>query len=178
MQKVIQISLSGHPTMFQLAEDAYASLQAYLDRARSRLKRDPDRDEVLRDLEQSIGDKLAALLRSENRVISRREIDAILEQVGAVNTGNGEGPAVAAPPHRPRRLCRIQEGEWFAGVCQGLAAYSSIDVAWVRTIFILLTICTGGLPIILYIVLMFVLPVARTYDEYIAMQSDANATPR
>lgn len=178
MQKVIQISLSGHSAMFQLAEDAYTALQSYLDRARSRLKRDPDRDEVLRDLEQSIGDKLAALLRTENRVISGREIDAILEQVGAVNTGNGEGPAAAAPSDRPRRLCRIQEGEWFCGVCQGLAAYSSIDVAWVRTIFIILTICTGGLPILLYIVLMFVLPVARTHDEYIAMQSGANAASR
>ena len=177
MQKVIQISLSGHPTMFQLAEDAYAALQSYLDRARSRLKRDPDRDEVLRDLEQSIGDKLAPL-RPENRVISRREIDAVLEQVGAVNTGNGESPAATPPPDRPRRLCRIQEGEWFCGVCQGLAAYSSIDIAWVRTIFIILTICTGGLPILLYIVLMFVLPVARTHDEYAAMQSDVNAAPR
>jgi len=173
MQKVIQISLSGHAAMFQLDEDAYAALQAYLDRARARLKSDPDRDEVLRDLEQSIGDKLANLLHAENRVINRREVDAVLEQVGTVNTGSGEPAAGNTRSDRPRRLCRIQEGEWIAGVCQGLAAYSSVAVEWVRTIFILVTICTGGLPILLYIVLMFVLPVARTHDEYVAMQSNA-----
>lgn len=176
MQKVIQISLSGHPAMFQLAEDAYAALQSYLDRARSRLKRDPDRDEVLRDLEQSIGEKLAALLHSENRVINRREIDTILEQVGVVNAGSSEGAAAVASPDR--RLYRIQEGQWLFGVCQGLAAYSSIDVAWVRAIFIILSVFTGGLPILLYIVLMFVLPVARTHDEYMAMQTDASAASR
>jgi phage shock protein PspC (stress-responsive transcriptional regulator) len=173
MKTVMQISLSGHSTMFQLDEDAYAALQAYLERARSRLKRDPDRDEVLRDLEQSIGEKFVNLLRSENRVIKRSEVDAVLAQVGAVDTGNGETGGAEVHAGQQRRLCRIQEGQWLAGVCEGLAAYASIDVAWVRTIFILLTICTGGIPILVYVVLMFVLPIARTHDEYVAMQSHA-----
>jgi phage shock protein PspC (stress-responsive transcriptional regulator) len=173
MKKVMQISLSGHSTMFQLDEDACAALEAYLDRARARLKSNPDRDEVLRDLEQSIGEKLATLLHTESRIINRREVDTVLEQVGAVDAGTSEAPAAEARHERMRRLCRIQEGEWFAGVCQGLAAYSSIDVAWVRTIFILLTICTGGIPILVYVVLMFVLPVARTHADYVAMQTSA-----
>jgi len=88
MQKVIQISLGGHALMFQLEEDAYSALQSYLERARTRLNRDPDRDEVLRDLEQSIGEKLVNLLHSGNRVINRREVDAVLEQVGTVDAGN------------------------------------------------------------------------------------------
>ena len=71
MQTVIQVSLSGHSKAFQLEEEAYTALHAYLERARSRLKRDPDYEEVLRDLEQSIGEKLAHSLRAENRVISR-----------------------------------------------------------------------------------------------------------
>jgi len=173
MQKVIQISLGGHALMFQLEEDAYSALQSYLERARTRLNRDPDRDEVLRDLEQSIGEKLVNLLHSGNRVINRREVDAVLEQVGTVDAGNAEAAAANARPERPRRLCRIQEGQWVAGVCQGLAAYSSISVEWVRTIFLAVSIPTGGLPILAYIVLMFVLPVARNHDEYVAMQSRA-----
>src|SRR5215471_11084587 len=166
MQTVIQISLSGHATSFQLDEDAYKALRAYLDRARSRLRRDPDRDEILCDLEQSIGDKLVILLHGENRVVSRKEIDAILEQVGAVDAANGEAAGATAQPDRPRRLCRIEEGKWFFGVCQGLAAYSSIAVEWVRSIFVIVTVFTGGLPILIYLVLMFALPVVRTQDEY------------
>ena len=153
--------------MFQLDEDAYNALQSYLDRARARLKRDPDRDEVLRDLEQSIGEKLALVLRSENRSVNRREVDSVLDQVGAVNTGNGDAKGESRFD-RPRRLCRIEEGQWFAGVCQGLAAYSSIAVEWVRTIFVLATIMTGGVVLLLYVVLMFALPVVRNHDEYIA----------
>lgn len=166
MQTVIQISLSGHSKSFQLDENAYRALQAYLDRARSRLRRDPDRDEILRDLEQSIGDKLAAQLHEESRVVSRNEIDSILDQVGAVNAGSGDAAAGTAQPEHPRRLCRIEEGKWFFGVCQGLAAYSSIAVEWVRSIFVIVTVFTGGIPILIYLVLMFALPVVRTQDEY------------
>jgi len=167
MQKVIPISLSGHSAMFQLDEDAYNALQSYLDRARSRLKSDPDRDEVLRDLEQSIGEKLALVLRAENRIMNRHEVDSVLDQVGAVDAGNGDAK-VESQFDRPRRLCRIEEGQWIAGVCQGLAAYSSVAVEWVRTIFVAATVVTGGVVAVVYLVLMFALPVVRTHDDYIA----------
>jgi phage shock protein PspC (stress-responsive transcriptional regulator) len=166
MQTVIQVSLSGHSTAFQLDEAAYKTLQSYLEQARARLKRDPDHEEILRDLEQSIGEKLANLLRAENRVISRKEVDAVLAQVGAVEAGNGDATAGAAPFERPRRLCRIEEGKWFFGVCQGLAAYSGIAVEGVRAIFVIVSVFTGGVPVLIYLVLMFALPVVRTYDDY------------
>ena len=166
MKTVIQISLSGHATPFQLDEDAYRSLHAYLERARTRLRRDPDREEILRDLEQSIGEKFARLPRAESRVINAGEVDAVLAQVGAVDTGNGEPAAGAASFGTPRRLCRIEEGKWFFGVCQGLAAYSGIGVDWVRAIFIIVSVFTGGIPVLIYLVLMFALPVVRTHDEY------------
>lgn len=165
MQTVIHVSLSGHSSTFQLGEEAYRSLQAYLDRARSRLKRDPDHEEVLRDLEQSIGEKLRHSLRSENRVINRKEMDVVLDEVGAVDAGNGDA-VDAAPLGRPRRLCRIEEGKWFFGVCQGLAAYSGIAVEWVRAIFVIVSVFTGGIPVLIYLVLMFALPAVPTYDEY------------
>ena len=167
MQTVIQVSLSGHSKTFLLEEDACRALQAYLDRARSRLKRDPDREEVLRDLEQSIGEKLGQSLRPENRVISRKEVDVVLDEVGAVNAGNGDA-ADTPPSEGPRRLCRIEEGKWFFGVCQGLAAYSGIAVEWVRSIFVIVSVFTGGIPVLIYLVLMFVLPVVQTRDEYTA----------
>jgi phage shock protein C len=165
MQTVIQVSLSGHSKTFLFEEDACRALQTYLERARSRLRRDPDHEEVLRDLEQAIGEKLGQSLRAESRVISRKEVDVVLEEVGAVNTGNGDG-ADPAQFGRPRRLCRIEEGKWFFGVCQGLAAYSGIAVEWVRSIFVIVSVFTGGIPVLIYLILMFALPVVQTYDEY------------
>jgi len=175
MKTVIQVSLSGHSKTFQLEDDAYQALQAYLERARSRLKRDPDHEEVLRDLEQSIGEKLAQSLRSENRVVSRKEVEVVLEEVGVVNAGNGDA-ADTGPFGRPRRLCRLEEGKWIFGVCQGLAAYSGIAVEWVRAIFVIVSVFSGGIPVLIYLVLMFALPVVHTRDEYNAsLQTHSSA---
>jgi phage shock protein PspC (stress-responsive transcriptional regulator) len=166
MKTVIHVSLSGHAKTFQLEQEAYQSLQAYLDRAQARLRRDPDHDEVLRDLEQSIGEKLSKSLRGDDRVVSRKEIDVVLDEIGAVNTGNGDAAAETTPFDRPRRFCRIEEGKWFFGVCQGLSAYSDIAVGWVRAIFVIGTFFTGGALILLYLLLAFVLPQVRDRREY------------
>lgn len=165
MKTVIHVSLSGHPRTFQVEEEAYKALQAYLDRARARLSRDPDHDEVLRDLEQSIGEKLSKSLRGDDRVVSRKEVDVVLEEIGAVDTGNGD-VAETTPFDRPRRFCRIEEDKWLFGVCQGLAAYSDISVDWVRAIFVIGSIFTGGAVILIYLALAFILPQVQSLKEY------------
>lgn len=167
MKTVIHVSLSGHSTPFQLDEDGYQSLRSYFEQARSRLEGDPDRDEILRDLEQSIGEKLAVLPRPADRVIAGGEVDSVLGQVGTVDAGGRQ--ARDAPPPGLRRLCRIEQGKWITGVCAGLAVYSGIGVEWVRAIFILATVFTSGLVALVYLALMFALPVVRTRAEYEAM---------
>jgi phage shock protein C len=176
MEKVINISLNGHPMVFPSEETAYHALRRYLDNARTRLKDDPDHQEVLRDLEQSIGEKLAPLMASGAHVISVDEINAVLEEIGAVNgvvgsdISNATPNATKGPPQTRRRLYRIQEGQNLAGVCQGVAAYSKIRIDWVRTIAVLLTVFTGGVFALVYLVLMFALPVAATHKDYAAAQ--------
>ena len=60
MDKSIVIGLTGHTDQFRLDTNAYDRLARYLDAASDRLRHDPDRAEVIGDLERSIGDKLAA----------------------------------------------------------------------------------------------------------------------
>lgn len=170
MQQVIQISLSGHSTMFRLDADSYDELRQYLESARRRLKDDPDQEEVMRDLEQSIGNKLAAWPRSGESVISLAEVEAILAEVGPVDVGGNNLSVEDSTPREGRRLYRIEEGQDVFGVCQGLAAYSNISVDWVRTIFFFLALITGGVFILVYIAMAFILPVARTREEYFALQ--------
>ncbi len=165
MNKTITISLTGHAEQYRLEDGAYDRLRGYLDRATSRLQGDPDRAEVLGDLERSIGDRLAALVGADDRLVTAADIDAILEEIGAVDTGHE--PAAdepAAPQPRPRRLQRIREGQQIAGVCNGLAAYSEIRVDWVRTLFVVGTVFTAGLVGLVYVALAFILPVAATRE--------------
>lgn len=170
MQQVIQISLSGYPAMLRMDVDAFDALRHYLESARERLRDDPYSDEVMADLEQSIAEKLATLLHTDEQVLDLAEMKKVLAEVGPVDTG-GSVPSTAQLPSRGRRqLYRIEEGQDIFGVCQGVAAYSNISADWVKTIFFFLALLTGGAFALVYIAMGFILPVARTREEYFAIQ--------
>ena len=160
MNKTIMVGLTGHDEQYKLDEDAYDRLSRYLERAASRLEDDADRAEVLGDLERSIGDRLAAATGSTGQVVTAAAMDAILEEIGAVDTGRDHGPEEDESQPRRRRLQRVREGQQLAGVCNGLADYAELDVAWVRTGFVLGSLVTGGILVLVYIALAFILPVA------------------
>ncbi len=164
MDKTILVGLGGRPDRFRLDPDAYDRLERYLDRSSARLQDDPERAEVMDDLERSLGDKLAAIVADTDRVITSADVDGVLEEIGAVDTGRDPGPDTTGHPPKKRRLRRIREGQEFAGVCTGLAAYAEIDVAWVRTGFILGSIFTGGILAVVYVALIFILPVSPTRE--------------
>lgn len=164
MDKTITITLTGHTEQYRLDQDAYDRLARYLDEAASRLHDDPDRAEVLGDLERSVGDRLAALVGSGDRLITAADIDGVLEDVGAVDTGHAPASEAAGPQPRRRRLYRIREGQQIAGVCNGLAAYAEIRVDWVRTLFLVAAVLTAGLFVLVYIAMAFILPVEATRE--------------
>ena len=162
MDKTIMIGLTGHIEQYRLDQDAYDRLSRYLDRAASRLADDPDRADVVGDLERSIGDRLAASVGSSDRVVTAADIEGILDDIGAVDTGRAPAPDEDDAPPLHRRLVRIRQGQQLAGVCNGLATYSEIRVDWVRTLFVLATLLTAGLFALVYIALAFILPVEET----------------
>jgi phage shock protein PspC (stress-responsive transcriptional regulator) len=165
VNKTINISLTGHTEQYRLDEDAADHLTRYLDRAATRLHDDPDRAEVLGDLERSVGDKLATLIGSDDRVVSATDIDRILEDIGAVDTGHDDPPEEARPRPRGRRLQRVREGQQIAGVCNGLAAYADLRIDWVRAGFVIGSVFTAGLMVLVYVALAFILPIADTAQE-------------
>ena len=164
MDKTIDVGLTGQARRYRLDEAAYDRLARYLDRATARLQGDPDRAEVLGDLERSVGDKLAALLGSDDRLVTAADIDGVLEEIGAVDTGEDAVADVARARPEGRRLQRIREGQMIAGVCNGLAAYAELRVDWVRTLFVFAALLTAGLFVVVYVALAFILPVAKTNE--------------
>lgn len=169
MHKVTLISLAEGAYQYPVDEAAYIALADYLSRAESRLRTNPDRTEVLGDLEQSIGEKLGSTTRQNNRPLTYAEVIAVLEQLGPVDGGSEqwEAPPYKTPVRR-RRLYRIRENQKIAGICTGLSAYADLDVTLIRVLLVLLTFFTGGVMILIYIVAMFIIPVANTPEEYAA----------
>jgi phage shock protein PspC (stress-responsive transcriptional regulator) len=178
MNKVITINLGG--TAYQLEEGGYDALRAYLETATARLQGNPDRDEILLDIERAIAEKFRALLGSYKTVVVAKEVAAVLAEMGPIEADPGEaadagasgesghGTAseerAAAGGGTPRRLYRIHEGAMIAGVCNGIAAYVNIDPTFVRLAFVLLTMlwCTG---VLVYLVMAIVVPEARSAEE-------------
>ena len=183
MNKVITINLGG--TAYQLEEGGYDALRAYLEAAAARLQGNPDRDEILSDIEGAIGEKFRALLASYKTVVAEKEVAAVLAEMGPIEadtgearTGNAGGPGTSAGASAsgtgekqaaggagiPRRLYRIHEGAMIAGVCNGLGAYLNLDPTFVRLAFVLLTIFWGT-GLLVYIVMAIVVPEARSPEE-------------
>jgi len=169
MHKVTSISLNGNA--YQLDEEGYETLREYLGRADRQLQDNPDRLEIMADLEQAIADKCRTFLGSHKTVVAADEIDRIVAEMGPVDGAGGEqreaagDKADAASKALPKRLYRIPAGAMIAGVCTGVAAYAKVDVTIVRIAFVLAALLTKGAGIIAYIVMMFVVPEASSPEE-------------
>jgi phage shock protein PspC (stress-responsive transcriptional regulator) len=186
MNKVITINLGGNA--YQLEEGGYDALRAYLETAAIRLAGNPDREEILSDIERAIADKFRALLASHKTVVEAKEVAAVLADMGPIEADSGEagegagaasgaggagssgGAGAAGEAHAtghggpPRRLYRIHEGAMISGVCNGIAAYVNLDPTLVRIGFVLLTIFWGT-GLLVYVVMAIVVPEARSPEE-------------
>jgi phage shock protein PspC (stress-responsive transcriptional regulator) len=174
MQKVVTINLNGNA--YQTDEAGYTALIAYLEGAERSLKDNPDRAEILADLEQAIADKCRGFLGPHKTVVTATEVEQIIREMGPVEgSGAADAPgdgsaqkASAGPDARsgaPRRLYLIHEGAMLAGVCNGLAAYLHVDVTIVRIVFLFLALVTRGGFGLVYLVLAFVIPPADTSEQ-------------
>src|SRR5208282_6804912 len=94
MNKVITINLGGNA--YQLEEGGYDILRAYLETAVAQLQCNPDRDEILSDIEGAIGEKFRALLASHKTVVEAKEVGAVLTEMGPIEAAPGEATAPGA----------------------------------------------------------------------------------
>jgi len=186
MQKVITINLNGNA--YQLDELGYDELRRYLMYAEAQLAGNPDASEILRDLEQSIAEKCQRLLGPGKSVVTTPEIAQILREIGPVENGGGaqHGSREADSPASPhaKRLYQIREGAMVSGVANGLAAHFNVDPTIVRVAFALGAVLemTGYdrppvFTIGLYVLLVFIVPYAKTPEERAAAQGASTSLP-
>ena len=101
MNKVITINLNGNA--YQVEERGYELLCEYLDGAESQLKDNPDRAEILLDLERAIAEKCRRQLNPHKSVVTTAEIDQILAEMGPVEGGAESVPRVDNGPATLRK---------------------------------------------------------------------------
>lgn len=152
MKSIVTLSLSGRA--FQVEEEGYAKLREYLAAVEARAT-EGERGEAVDAAERELAGHLSTLVNASKTVVTARDVEEVLRRVSTVAQVGG-----AAAPAPKRKLYRIREGQMISGLCNGLAAYSQIDVAMVRSLFVILGLFSGGLLVVLYLIAMFIVPVA------------------
>src|SRR6202012_3097379 len=95
MNPVIIVNLNG--VAFHLEEPGFQTLRAYLDQAQAQLAANPDKSEIMSDLEQAIADKCSHHVNPHKNVLTAAEIDDVVRQMGPVQSESASPSPGAAP---------------------------------------------------------------------------------
>jgi phage shock protein PspC (stress-responsive transcriptional regulator) len=160
MQRVLTVSLNRNAV--QVEEEAQIRLAAYLADAGVKLANNPDRAEILFDLEQAVADQCKRRMQPGQTVITLAELAPALDEMGEVEVPDSvprAEPTAKAAPAAPA-LQQISQGALISGVMLGLARVANLDVTLVRVVALVLLIFSGGAIVVLYLALMLLLPFA------------------
>lgn len=177
MKKTINVAIGG--CSFTIDEDAYLTLNNYLERFKASLANSGSRadTEVMEELEVRIADLLKGRLGGR-QVVDNTMTTAVIGELGYpegykevddqecrqdtqddgyhYSGTDGERPA--------RKLFRDPDGKKLAGVCSGIALFLNVDVVLIRVIFLVALIC-GSAGFWIYLVIWIAAPEARTAAE-------------
>jgi phage shock protein PspC (stress-responsive transcriptional regulator) len=167
MKKTININLAGF--VFYIDEDAYETLQKYLNNIRTYLGNTEGREEIIDDIESRIAELFS---EKQKQVITLVEVNKIIEVMGQPEDYMTEEEFEETTFQQPnKRLFRDPDNTVLGGVCSGVGHYLKIDAVWIRLIF--LAMLWSGLSILFYFVLWAIIPKAETTAQKLEMKGKA-----
>lgn len=194
MKKTSIFNLGGNACYID--DDAAEVLRNYLDELRRHFGDNPSTDEVMNDIEMRLWEIFNEHKRYGMQVVSMREVEEAIAILGKVDdfgtiegdTTENENKATeaSAQPDEPasgsgsqeysekefirKKLFRNPDDKVIGGVASGLATYLDIQSVWARILFVLFFLFSGGIVLIIYLVLWIVIPQARTTAQRLEMQ--------
>lgn len=170
MKRIIEVSIAGRN--FLINEDAYGRLSSYLEHFRNKTQMGSSTKEVMDELEERIAEIFYEMLSASNQAITLSMVESVISRLGMPDGSFDYGSSsdtresydsryryYEAP--EPKKLFRDIDEKVIGGVCSGLAHFFNIDIAAVRVIFTIAFFC-GSFGFWLYLILLFVVPAART----------------
>lgn len=198
MKKTVTVNLDK--TIFNIDDDAYEILDAYLKSLNDHFAHEEGGQEILNDIESRIAELFKERLGYGMQVITRQEVNEVIaimgrpdeienplegetsdETTGEKNSGtdsnsdsdttrNADTATESATPRR-RRLYRDPDNRILGGVASGIAYYIGIDVVLVRVILVLLLPLWAS-SIWIYLLLWICVPEARTTAQKLEMRGE------
>lgn len=169
MNEITRIHLAKTP--YNIETQAHTALRSYLDAIEKALHADAD---AMREIESRMTELLADRGISGETVITIADVEALQKQLGDPKDFAGEDNAEEsnATQAPKKKLMRDTSNAMLGGVCSGIAAYFGWDVVWVRIAAVILLFITSGVMIPLYIILLVVMPEAKTTSDRLEMAGE------
>lgn len=170
MKKTVNVSLGG--VVFSLEEDAYRELSAYLNRLEIHFSKEPDRREILNDIEARMAEHLKERVPN-NQVVTIEDVRRVIEIMGEpsdIGGADSKNDTFRSSSRNYKRLYRDPDNRVIGGVCSGMGAYWNIDPIIIRILFVIAFFWGAGL--LVYIILWIVIPQADTTAEKLEMRGE------
>ncbi len=179
MKKTVSVNIKG--INFLIEEDAYETLEKYLNRLKQSLNNQEGADEIIEDIEIRIAELCTLKLDNKKEVVELEDIESILETLGdpeqfidedqeeSSYTKSSENDYSYSDSKKEKRLFRDTDNAQIAGVCQGIANYFKMDVVIVRLVWALIFFF-AGFGFLLYIILWIVVPKANSSIDRLRMK--------
>ncbi len=150
MNKTVNINLAG--TFFHIDEDAYLKLQRYLEAIKRSFTDSQGRSEIISDIEARIAELFAERIQNEKQVVGVKLVDEVITIMGQPEDYLVDDEIFEDEPQpkqrhtsRPtKKLYRDTDNSYIGGVAAGLSHYFGIESIWLRLIWLILALGSGG----------------------------------
>ena len=176
MKKTISINLGG--IAFIIDEDAYQKLEQYINAIKSKFQNQDEQNEIIQDIEFRIAELFTSNLKSGSRsIVYLTDVEVTIKKLGDPSTIAGEDGENRRESEGSRftnsekKLFRNPDDRIISGICSGLSAYLGLfDPIWIRIVFTIIGLITGGSAIIAYIIGIIIIPEAKTNSQKLQMK--------
>jgi len=159
MKKTLTVNLNG--IVFNIEEDAYEKLNKYLNSVKAYFADYEESAEILNDIEARIAEQFGAKINEAKQVVTLEDVEELIKTMGTIEAIAGEEKISVEGQRSRRKFFRDPDNAIICGVAAGIAAHFNIDPMFVRLAFAI-SVLFGGTGVIIYIILCFIMPEAKT----------------
>ncbi|MCK0157007.1 PspC domain-containing protein [Cellulophaga sp. F20128] len=174
MNKTINVNLAN--MFFHIDEDAYRKLHSYLEAIKHSLNNGPGSEEIISDIEGRIAELFQEKIKNEQQVITKSDVDSIISVMGQPEDYRVDEEMFEDELKgklKSKKLYRDIENKYIGGISAGMAHYLGVNPWWVRLLWIVLTLATFSGFILIYILLLFLIPQAKTTAQKLDMRGES-----
>ena len=139
MKKTFSVNLGNR--VYNIDEDAYLKLSAYLERIEGHFSDLKEREDIINDIELRISELFSERLGVNKQVVTLADVNEVIRIMGDPHeiSGSDEEPRNYRENRSgTKRIYRDPDDRMIGGVCSGLAAYTNIDPVIMRLVFVVL----------------------------------------